>query len=99
MQLEAGQLDREDVVRLGVHHRLDEREADVAGGDAAQPGRTQDRVQHPHRGGLAVGAGDREPGRVVLGVAEPPGQLDLAPDRYAARPGLREERRVGAPAR
>ena len=34
-----------------------------------------------------------------FGVAQPPGQLDLAPDRYAAVAGLREQRRVGSPAR
>ena len=92
VELEAGQLHREHVVRRGVHHRLDDREADVADRDAAQPGRPQDRVEHLHGGGLAVGAGDREPRRGVLGVAQPPGQLDLAPDRDAAGAGLDEQR-------
>ena len=95
VQLEAGQLDREHVVGHRVHDRLDERQPDVAGRHAAQPRRAQDRVEHLDRRGLAVGAGDGEPGRVVVGVAKPPGQLDLAPDRYAAVAGLREQRRVG----
>ena len=62
VQLEAGQLDREHVVRLGVHHRLDDRQPDVADGGAAQPGGAQDRVEHLHGRGLAVGAGDASQG-------------------------------------
>ena len=61
VQLEAGQLDGEHVVRLGVHHRLDDRQPDVADGDAAQAGGPQDRVEHLHGRGLAVGAGHAQP--------------------------------------
>ena len=61
VQLEAGQLDREHVVRLGVHHGLDDRQPDVADCDAAQSRGAQDRVEHLHRRGLAVGAGHAEP--------------------------------------
>jgi hypothetical protein len=98
VQLEAGQLDREHVVRVGVHDRLDDRQPDVADGDAAQPGGPQDRVEHLDGGGLAVGAGDGQPGGVVVRVAQPPGQLDLAPDRHPAVARLGEQRAVGAPA-
>ena len=102
VQLEAGQLDGEDVVRLGVHHRLDDRQADVADGDAAQPRGAQDRVEHLHGRGLAVGAGDAQPRASAWSrVAQPPGQLDLAPDRDAAGAGLRQQRggRAASPAR
>ena len=98
MQLEAGELDGEDVVRLGVHHRLDDRQADVAAGDRAQAPGAQHRLEHLHGRGLAVGAGDGQPRRRVLRVAQPPGQLDLAPDRDAARGRLREQRRGRRPA-
>ncbi len=99
VQLEARQLDRDHVVRLGVHDGLRQRQADVAGGDAAQPGRAEDRVQHLHGRGLAVGAGDAQPRGRVLGVAQPPRQLHLAPHRDSALPRLHQQRRVGAEAR
>ena len=38
VELEAGELDGEDVVGLGVHHGLDDRQADVADRDGAEPG-------------------------------------------------------------
>ena len=98
VQLEAGELHGQHVVGRGVHHGLEHRHPDVADGLAAQPGGAQDRVEHLHGGGLAVGAGDGQPRRVVLGVAQPPGQLDLAPHRDAARAGLGEQRRARAPA-
>ena len=79
-------------------HRLDDRAADVAGRHAAQPGRAQDRVEHLDGRGLAVGAGDREPGRGRGRVAQPPGQLDLAPDRDAALRRLHEQRCARPPA-
>ena len=54
-------------------------------------------VEHLHRGGLAVGAGDREPaaGSRRSSVAQPPGELDLAPDRDAARRAACGEQRRG----
>ena len=94
VQLEAGQLDREHVVRLGVHHRLDDRQADVADRDAAQPGGAQDRVEHLHGGGLAVGAGHAQPrgrrgrGRAAARPARPrprPGCRGRGPARAAGR--------------
>ncbi len=42
------------------------------------------RVQHRRGGGLAVGPGDRQPAprrAVMAGLVEPPGQLDVTPDR------------------
>jgi hypothetical protein len=102
VQLEAGELDGEDVVRRRVHDRLDERQADVARGHAPQPGRAEDLVEHLHRGGLAVGAGHGEPrhrSAVGPGVAQPPGELDLAPHRDAALAGLGDQRRRRLPAR
>jgi hypothetical protein len=99
VQLVAGQLDRDHVVRLGVHHGFQQRQPDVACGNCPVAGRGQDRGQHLHRGGLAVGAGDAQPGRRVGGIAQPPGQLDLAPDRDAPLDGGREQRRVRRDAR
>ena len=99
VELEAGELDGQHVVGLGVHHGLDDRQADVADRGSAEPGREQDRGQHLHGRGLAVGAGDRQPRSGVLGVAQPPGELDLPPDRDAAPGRLREERRGRLPPR
>ena len=97
VELEARQLHGEHVVRRRVHHRLDDREADVADRDAAQAGRAQDRVEHLHGRGLAVRAGDREPRRGVLGsraAARParprprPGCPGLGPARSAGADGF-----------
>jgi hypothetical protein len=41
VQLEARELDREHVVGLGRQHGVEQRQADVAGGDGAQPGGAQ----------------------------------------------------------
>ena len=98
VQLEAGELDRQDVVRRGVHHRLDDGQADVAAGDRPQAAGAQHRLEHLHGRGLAVRAGDGQPRRRVLGVAQPPGQLDLAPDRDASLDRLGQQRRRGRPA-
>ena len=101
VELEAGQLDGEHVVRLGVHDRLDDRQADVADRDAAQPGGAQDRVEHLHGRGLAVGAGDRQPrrgvrpGRAAARPARPrprPGRRGRGPGRAAARSGASRAR-------
>ena len=97
VELEGGELDGEDVVGLGVHHGLDDRQADVADGDGPQASRTQDVVEHLHGRGLAVGAGDRQPGGGIVGVAQPPGELDLSPDRDPALARLREQRRRRSP--
>lgn len=99
VQLEAGQLDGEDVVGLGVHDRLEDRGADVADRRGAQPGRGEDRGQHLHGRGLAVGAGDGEPRRGALAWPQPPGQLDLAPHRDPRRPGRGQHRMVRPPPR
>lgn len=100
VQLVAGQLDREHVVLLLAEDDVEQRDADVADGGGAQPGRLQDRGEHPGGGGLAVGAGDREPGRgcASVQVPQPPGQFDIAPDRHARLGGRREQRLVGPPA-
>ena len=73
--------------------------ADVAGLDGPQAGGPQHRGQHPHRRGLAVRAGDGEPGRGPLRAAHPPGELDLAPDRHPAAAAATQQRAVGPPAR
>ena len=87
VQLEAGQLDGVHVVGLGVHHGLDDGQTDVAARDAAATVRLEHGVEHLHGRGLAVGAGEAQPLPRVLRVAQPPGQLDLAPDRDP--PGVR----------
>ncbi len=97
VQLVAGELDGEDVVRLVGEDHVDQRDADVADGRGAQTGRLQDRGEHPDGGRLAVGAGDREPGGRV-GAAQPPGQFDVAPDGDAGLFGGAEERAGGLPA-
>jgi hypothetical protein len=97
VELEAGELDGEHVVGLGVHDRLDDRQADVAHRRGPEAGREQDRLQHLDGRGLAVGAGDGQPRCRVLGVAQPPGELDLAPDRDTPLGRLREQRRGRLP--
>ena len=87
VQLEAGELDGQDVVRLGVHHRLDDRQADVAARDRAQACRPQHRLEHLHRRGLAVGAGHGQPGCRVLA-----GRAAARPARPRPRSGPRARR-------
>ena len=53
-----------------------------------RPAGRQHGVQHRRRRGLAVGAGHHQPASwraVVARRVQPPGQLDVAPDRYACR--------------
>nr|BFE88910.1 hypothetical protein GCM10020093_115110 [Planobispora longispora] len=90
VQLEAGQLHGQDVVRPG--DGLHDRDAHVADRERLAPGRRQHRGEHPHRGGLAVGAGQRQPRRRVPGT-QPPGQLDLA-DHLDPGPGRGDQQRV-----
>ncbi len=82
-QLRRADLDGEHVEPLRVHHRVDERDPDVADGGGPQTGRAQHRLEHERDGGLAVRAGHHEPGRGV-GSAQPPRQLELAPHRDTA---------------
>lgn len=98
VQLVAGQLDGEYVVLLVAEDGVQEGDADVADGGGAQPRRLQDRGEHPYGRGLAVGAGDREPGGRA-GAPQPPGEFDVAPDGDARLGGCGEERLVGLPAR
>ena len=65
---------------------------------ARRPAAAQDRREHLHGRRLAVGAGDGEPRRGAVRAAQPPGELDLAPDRDAGRRGRGEQRLVGPPA-
>lgn len=97
VQLVAGEFDGEHVVRLVAEDGVEERDPDVADGGGPQSGGLQDRGQHPYGRGLAVGAGDREPGGRA-GAPEPPGELDVAPDLHARLGGGGEERLVGPPA-
>ena len=99
VQLEARQLDGDDVERLGVEDRLEDRRADVAGAARPQAGGPQDRREHLHRRRLAVGAGHGQPGRGAGQRTHPPRELDLAPHRDAGRQGAGEERLVGPPPR
>ena len=73
-----------DHVELVVHHDVDQGVPDVAGRDGAVAGRAQHRLEHQRRGRLAVRAGDAQPGRGAVGVAQAPGQLQLAPHRDPA---------------
>ncbi len=100
MQLVAGEFDGEDVVLRLAEHGVQQRYADVADGRGAQARGLQDGRQHPYGGGLAVGPGDREPGRGLAAVvaAQAPGEFDVAPDRDARLGGSQEERFVRLPA-
>ena len=99
VQLEAGQLHGEHVVRLRVQHGLEHRRPDVADGGGAEAGRGEHRGEHLHGGRLAVGAGDGEPGG---GAGR--GPHAARPARPRSRPGRRRRRRpastgcVGPPA-
>src|SRR5699024_2766674 len=100
VQLEAGQFDRQDVVSSSVgvgQGRLDDGGADVAHGQGVPAVRAQHLLQHPYRGGPAVGAGDRQPH--LVGGFEPPGQLDVTDDLHARLGGPYQQWRVGAPTR
>ncbi|GAA3067470.1 hypothetical protein GCM10020000_59780 [Streptomyces olivoverticillatus] len=71
--------------------------ADVADGGGAQSGGLQDGGEHLDGGGLAVGAGDGEPGGGPL-ATQLPGDLDIADHTHARRGRGREERAGGLPA-
>ena len=51
--------------------RVDHRVADVPAGHGVEPGRAQDRLEHAGGGGLAVGAGHRQPRRRASGAPAP----------------------------
>ena len=99
MQLKARQLDREDVVRLGMLHHLDQWGSDVAGCLGPQPRSAQHRGEHAHGGGLTVGAGQGEPRRGTGLRSQPPSQLDLAPHRDCGRGSRGEQGLVRSPTR
>ncbi len=63
VQLEAGQLHREDVGRRVCQYGVDQRSSHVACRDGPPARGAQHGGEHPHGGGLAVGAGQREPRR------------------------------------
>jgi hypothetical protein len=100
VELVAGEFDREDVVLLLAEDRVEQGDADVADGRRAQARRLQDGGEHLDGRGLAVGAGDREPGRRFPAVQfpQPPGEFDVAPDRNAGSGGRCEQRLVRLPA-
>lgn len=62
VQLVAGEFDGEDVVLLLAEDRVEQGDTDVADRGRAQARRLQDGGEHLDGGGLAVGAGDGEPG-------------------------------------
>jgi hypothetical protein len=95
VELEAGQLDGEHVVRLRVQDRLEDGCADVAGARRPQAGSAQDRGEHVDGGRLAVRAGDREPGRRTFSGPHAPGQLHLSPHGDARGRGREHEGVMG----
>ena len=99
VQLEARQFHGQHVIGGLVEHRLHHRASDVAHGRGLQACSLEDRGEHLRGGGLAIGAGDRQPRDDTVGVLHAPGQLDLAPDRDATGSGLRQQGRTRAPAR
>ncbi len=88
VQLKAGQLDGQHVGGLMQH--VQHGAADVAAQAAVHARGDEHGVQHRRGGGLAVGAGDGQPAprrAVMAGLVEPPGQLDVAPDRHTGGRG------------
>ena len=96
VQLEAREFDREHL-ESRLEHGLEQRRADVAAGLGPEPGGQQHRFEHRRGRRLAVGAGDRQPFRVV-GAPDPPGQFDLADDGDAGRGGRGEHGLIRPPA-
>src|SRR5215211_3321457 len=94
----AGQLDGQYVVPLRVQDDLHDRPADVADRCGSQPGSRENRLKHLGRCRLAIGAGDSQPWHDLVRAAQPPGQLNFAPDRYASISSLAQQRRRGRPA-
>jgi len=97
-QLEAGELDGEHR-RIGVDGAGD-RGADVPDLQGVLPGGAQDGAEHADGGGLAVGAGDRQPRATGVGtlLLEVPGEFDLAPEGDPGRGDLAPHRCVGGDA-
>jgi len=98
VQLIARELDRQDIETLGIHDGFQHRGADIADRERIETLSLQDRLQHLHGRRLAVGAGHREPRSGVL-AAQPPGQLDLAPDRDVEAGRGQQDRRGRRPSR
>jgi hypothetical protein len=92
VQLEAGELDGVDVDGLGGADRLDDRPTHVADGGHVLPSRGEDRREHLHGRGLAVGASQRQPGGTARLRLQLPGELDLRPDRHPGASRRREQR-------
>ena len=96
VELEAGQLHGQGV-SAARQYRLDDRGADVADGGGGEPLGLKDGREHAHRRGLAVRAGQREPGDVRAGGVplKSPGQLDLAPGLDTGRLSGAQDRTGG----
>ena len=92
LELEARELADDGRARLDLLGDVGERAADVAGDLDAAAGRAQDRAEQLGRRRLPVRAGHADQ-RVA--VQQPVAELDLAPDRDAARTRSRGERRLG----
>ena len=99
VQLEAGQFNGKNVVVDPVVQGLHDRASDVADCGHLQAIGGQHRGQHLGGGCLAIGAGDAQPGHHAVGELQPPGQLDISPDRQTARRGLCRQRPHRTPAR
>ena len=96
VQLETGQLHGQGVCAAG-QHRLDGGRSDIADGWGGESLGLEDGREHTDRSGLAVRAGERQPGDIRSGgvLLEPPGQLDLAPSLDADRLGGAQDRTRG----
>ena len=99
VQLEARELDDENVEAGGVAHGIEHRNPDVAARRGAQTAFAQHRRCQLRGRGLAVCAGDEHPlgGGLDL-VAHAPGQLDIAPQRNARGLNRADQRLIGAEA-
>ena len=82
-QLRGAHLDGDDI-KVVMHHRIDKRAPNVARGHSSQPSSTQHCFEHERGRRLTVGPGDTQP-RGRVGLAQPPGEFELAPDVDPAR--------------
>ena len=92
LELEARELADDGRAGLDLLRDVGERSPDVPGDLDPAPRRAQDRAEQLRRRRLSVRSGDPDQ-RVA--VEQPVAELDLAPDRDAARAGSRGERRRG----
>ena len=101
MQLEAGQLHREELVGLIVGNGVHDGHAHVTHLNRLLTGSLQDGINHTHGGGLTVRTGQAQPlgGQAVAALIQAPRQLHIAPNLDATLVSVQHDRVVGTHAR